>query len=248
MLNSPFAETLTRARQALLDGRTAAGIWEGALSSSALATATAVFALHTFVEYATRLPPEEEESILDARAEKACRQAVSDGLTWLALHQNRDGGWGDTTISFSNISTTRCSAGRHSSRPTLACCDGIWQPSKEAAEKWIVKHMPGESTPARLIPAIIARYGKDKTFSVPILTMAALAGRLGDGPGAWRKIPQLPFELAAFPQRGFKWLRLPVVSYALPALIAIGLVHHVKCPDLEPAHPRDPHNRSASHR
>src|SRR6185437_14893872 len=88
----------------------------------------------------------------------------------------------------------------------------------------------GGCDPAHLIPAIIARYGKDKTFSVPILTMCALAGRLGEGRAVWRKVPQLPFELAAFPQRGFKWLRLPVVSYALPALIAIGLVRHVKRP------------------
>ena len=32
----------------------------------------------------------------------------------------------------------------------------------------------------------------------------------------------LPFELAVLPHRLYKWLRLPVVSYALPALIAIG--------------------------
>jgi squalene-hopene/tetraprenyl-beta-curcumene cyclase len=43
-------------------------------------------------------------------------------------------------------------------------------------------------------------------------------------------VPALPFELAAFPQRWFKWLRLPVVSYALPALIAIGQVRHTLRP------------------
>jgi squalene-hopene/tetraprenyl-beta-curcumene cyclase len=36
----------------------------------------------------------------------------------------------------------------------------------------------------------------------------------------------LPFELAAFPHQLFGWLGLPVVSYALPALIAIGQVRH----------------------
>src|SRR6185312_4949771 len=65
----------------------------------------------------------------------------------------------------------------------------------------------GGVDPDHLIPAIIARYGKDRTFSVPILTMCALAGRLGAGRDAWGRIPQLPFELAAFPQRWFKWLR-----------------------------------------
>jgi len=36
----------------------------------------------------------------------------------------------------------------------------------------------------------------------------------------------LPFELAACPHAWFKWLRLPVVSYALPALIALGHLRH----------------------
>ena len=58
--------------------------------------------------------------------------------------------------------------------------------------------------------AIADRYGKDRTFSVPILTMLSLAGRLGADP--WRLVPQLPFELAACPHRWFQWLRLPVGS------------------------------------
>ena len=36
----------------------------------------------------------------------------------------------------------------------------------------------------------------------------------------------VPFELAALPQAWFGALQLPVVSYALPALIAIGQVRH----------------------
>ncbi|MDP6381356.1 MAG: prenyltransferase/squalene oxidase repeat-containing protein, partial [Phycisphaerae bacterium] len=47
-------------------------------------------------------------------------------------------------------------------------------------------------------------------------------------------VPQLPFELAALPHRLLKWLRLPVVSYALPALIAIGQARHHKCPTRNP--------------
>jgi squalene-hopene/tetraprenyl-beta-curcumene cyclase len=44
----------------------------------------------------------------------------------------------------------------------------------------------------------------------------------------WREVPSLPFELACFPQSWYRWLGLPVVSYALPALIAIGqaVYHH----------------------
>jgi squalene-hopene/tetraprenyl-beta-curcumene cyclase len=85
-----------------------------------------------------------------------------------------------------------------------------------------------------LVPAIVRRYGKDRTFSVPILTLCALAGRLGDGPAAWRWVPALPFELAACPHRWFAALRLPVVSYALPALIAIGQVRHHHRPSRNP--------------
>ena len=64
--------------------------------------------------------------------------------------------------------------------------------------------------------------------------MCALAGRLGQGRAAWKHIPQLPFELAACPHQWFQWLRLPVVSYALPALIAIGQVRHQRHPTCNP--------------
>ena len=47
-------------------------------------------------------------------------------------------------------------------------------------------------------------------------------------------IPQLPFELAALPHQLFGWLQLPVVSYALPALIAIGQVRHHHRPSWNP--------------
>ncbi len=56
--------------------------------------------------------------------------------------------------------------------------------------------------------------------------MCALAGGLGSPEEAWRLIKPLPFELAVCPHQLFKWLRLPVVSYALPALIAIGQAHY----------------------
>src|SRR5262249_19182768 len=63
----------------------------------------------------------------------------------------------------------------------------------------------------------------------------ALAGKLGDGQEGWRSVPQLPFELAALPHAWFHHLRLPVVSYALPALIAIGQVRHHFVPSRNPA-------------
>jgi squalene-hopene/tetraprenyl-beta-curcumene cyclase len=274
-----FEETLSNARQALLDAREPSGHWEGELSSSALSTATAVFTLSLY----RAQHPESGHGAL-----------ITRGLDWLAAHQNSDGGWGDTVKSFSNISTTAlCWAALASSeskadygatvyraevclirmssdfrRPPLTESavdksrvlpplppgegrgEGEFQaPLLERATSSAASPHPsplpeGEGVrrvepainvdPTRLIPAIIKRYGKDHTFSVPILTMCALAGRLGTGRDAWRRIPQLPFELAAFPQRWFKWLKLPVVSYALPALIAIGLVRHHNRPTRNP--------------
>jgi squalene-hopene/tetraprenyl-beta-curcumene cyclase len=90
-------------------------------------------------------------------------------------------------------------------------------------------------TPGEHAEAVRARYGKDRTFSVPILMTCAVAGLVD-----WQEVPRLPFELACFPQSWFRFLHLPVVSYALPALIAIGqsvhqhrsgcnpLVHHLR--------------------
>ena len=38
----------------------------------------------------------------------------------------------------------------------------------------------------------------------------------------WKEVAALPFEAAVVPQRYYNWLQLPVVSYAIPALVAIG--------------------------
>jgi squalene-hopene/tetraprenyl-beta-curcumene cyclase len=45
---------------------------------------------------------------------------------------------------------------------------------------------------------------------------------------SWDKIPSFPFELAVLPQRFFRFLNLPVVSYAIPALIAVGILRFKK--------------------
>lgn len=192
--------------QRLLAVRNDAGHWVGCLSSSALSTATASF---TLALYATHQPTEQAR----------LGPLVAGGMEWLLDTQNPDGGWGDTTRSPSNISTTAlCWA-------ALAFCQPEAHTALAAAEGWL-KKAAGGLTPEQLAGTIAARYGKDRTFSVPILTMCALAGRLGDRPDAWRVIPRLPFELAALPHTWFQWLKLPVVSYALPALIAIGQVGH----------------------
>ncbi len=149
-------------------------------------------------------------AVIALAANQSDEALVERGREWLRANRNPDGAWGDTTISSSNISTT-------------ALC-------------WAA--LPGEAgatDPAALCRAIADRYGKDRTFSVPILTALAIGGRLGPDREAWRRVPQLPFELAACPHRWFQWLRLPVVSYALPALIAIGLARHRRLPTRNPA-------------
>jgi squalene-hopene/tetraprenyl-beta-curcumene cyclase len=60
----------------------------------------------------------------------------------------------------------------------------------------------------------------------------ALSGRLGAN--GWQRVPALPFELAILPSGFFGALRLPVVSYALPALIAIGHTIHHHAPSHNP--------------
>jgi squalene-hopene/tetraprenyl-beta-curcumene cyclase len=193
----------------LLERRSPGGYWEGRLSSSALSTATAIVALGAAGE----------------------REFVGRGVAWLAEHQNADGGWGDTVLSRSNISTTALAWAALSFAESS---DAHARAALTRATSWLHAES-GDSTPAALRAAILRRYGTDKTFSVPILTVLAIAGRLGsDTRAAWRLVPQLPFELAAVPHRWFQHLQLPVVSYALPALIAIGQVRHRFAPSRNP--------------
>jgi squalene-hopene/tetraprenyl-beta-curcumene cyclase len=182
---------------ALLAERTPEGHWVGELSTSALSTATAVSAL-ALVQKATAI-----HGSFDT--------LIAGGVNWLATHQNADGGWGDTVVSFSNISTTMlCRAAFH-----LTGVAADHEQTLRRSEEWL--HARYGKTPEDLAEAIRARYGKDRTFSVPILMTSALAGLV-----SWCEVPPLPFELACFPQSWFRFLRIPVVSYALPALIAIG--------------------------
>jgi squalene-hopene/tetraprenyl-beta-curcumene cyclase len=212
------------AKEVLLAERNAAGIWVGELSSSALSTATAVVALELVRRAkfpiaapegrsgltAGQEPPQAGQSGSPQAGDRALFAAlIAGGLQWLARQQNADGGWGDTTRSISNISTTMlCHAAFHA-----AGAQAQYAAVVDSA-KACLDRMGG-------VPAVRARYGKDKTFSIPILTHCALAGLVD-----WREVAPLPFELACLPARFYKWVRLPVVSYALPALIAIGQVRH----------------------
>jgi squalene-hopene/tetraprenyl-beta-curcumene cyclase len=181
---------------ALLAERTSEGHWVGELSASALSTATAISALALVQKHT---------------GHTAYQPLVDGGLAWLAAHQNTDGGWGDTVKSLSNISTSMlCRAAIHLTGATVRHNDSLARVKRWLAERY-------GRTPEDLAEAVRQRYGKDRTFSVPILTTCALAGLV-----SWKEVPPLPFELACLPQSWFRFLRLHVVSYALPALIAIG--------------------------
>ncbi|MAE75972.1 MAG: squalene--hopene cyclase [Planctomycetes bacterium] len=206
-------ETLANSRALLLQAGTERGAFVGQLSASALSTATASIAFALAARAASSLE----------------RQQVAErAWAWLCESQNADGGWGDTTDSPSNISTTTLCWVALGLATDVAASLAV-----QRARTWLTA-ATGILTEDRLAAAIRAAYGKDHTFSVPILTTCALGGCLGEGRAAWRLVPALPFELAACPHQWFQWLGMPTVSYALPALIAIGQVRHFHRPTRNP--------------
>lgn len=193
--------------QLLDDARLPAGHWEGELSASALSTATAISTLSFYLA----------DSKSDASLFSAVTQQVNQGLTWLVGHQNEDGGWGDTSLNYSNISTTMLSVAAF-----------------HAAGRVEALHLPIELAQRYIdskggIDGLRKRYGKDKTFAVPILANAAMSGIV-----SWKEVSALPFELACVPQRFYHWMQMPVVSYAIPALVAIGQAKFILDPPWDP--------------
>jgi len=186
-------DALRLARERLLAARLGDGYWEGRLCSSALATATAISAL--------ALAGEPQDEAIVAR-----------GIRWLEATQNADGGWGDTPDSPSNLATSLLAVSALRIAADIAQSD-----SALAKANRYVSGMAGEG-PSERVAGIKAAYGSDRTFAVPILVNCALAGLV-----PWDGIPALPFELAALPQGLYRFAGLSVVSYALPALIAVGL-------------------------
>jgi squalene-hopene/tetraprenyl-beta-curcumene cyclase len=207
------ADRLDRAYQtalaALLAERTPEGYWVGELSASALSTATACSALALMQR--ERQPPRPHDRL------------IATGLRWLAEHQNADGGWGDTVHSISNISTTMlCRAAFRLCERTDEHAESLQRVEQYLRERF-------GATPQQLVESVRKRYGKDRTFAVPILTTCALAGLVG-----WEEVESLPFELACLPQQWYRLVKLHVVSYALPALIAVGQAIYYHRPPRNP--------------
>ena len=182
------------ALQRLMKSRSEDGMWRGSLSSSAISTAVSVFALQR----------------IDANQ---YRTQIDVGVNWLHHTMKADGSWGDSVESPSNMTATLL---------TYVSLYAVGEAPVESRQ-YLSQHFHGDSEEA-LTQGVLRYYGRDLTFSVPILMMCALAGVITN----WKKIPPFPFELATLPQRLFRHLNLPVVSYAIPALIAIGIcqMHH----------------------
>ena len=165
-------------------------MWRGNLSSSAISTSVSIFSLHK----------------IDA---EAFAQHIERGKEWLLHTMQSDGSWGDSVESPSNMTATLLT---YTSLYALGA-------APEATKRYLEEKFGGIDD-EHLVRGVLDYYGKDLTFSVPILVMCALAGIVKD----WNRIPPFPFELTILPQRLFRFLQLPVVSYAIPALIAVGIV------------------------
>ena len=170
------------------------GIWRGVLSSSAISTSVSLFALY-------EIDKEKYRSVIEAATK------------WLEDTMCEDGSWGDSVDSPSNPTATLLS---------FAALHAVGHDSPRTRQ--LLTERFGGYSDDKIIEGVLKYYGKDLTFSVPILVMCAMTGVIH----SWDKIPSLPFELAVLPQRFFRFLNLPVVSYAIPALIAVGILRFKK--------------------
>ena len=196
-----------KARTDLLNERNPSGHWVGELSTSALSTATAVSALSEFQRQST------------AKAGTDVAELIECGAAWLLSHPNDDGGWGDTDRSYSNVATTMLAVA------ALKLADLPQSEQLSAVVSAADRYLDENGR----IDGLRKRYGKDKTFAVPILANSAIAGMV-----PWSEVAPLPFELACFPQKVYRFLQMPVVSYAIPALVAVGQARFFHAPPRNP--------------
>jgi len=214
---------LPELREFLMAHRGMDGYFESRLSDSAVSTAVACVALE----------------IADA---KHYANEIAAAKSWLITHQNADGLYGDSPESPANLTATFLAY-------VALSRDGQYQSELAKAHTWLQASgfslQEGSSNDSSRSPksearspftfdsvrrGFLAAYGKDLTFSVPILALASAAGFFEDANEAWQQMPQFPFEAVLVPESFFKHLNLPVVSYAIPALICVGLaqLHHRK--------------------
>jgi len=203
-----------QAKGELLAERTADGHWVGELSSSALSTATAVSALAVALASGRREPPDRYALPF---APDFVEGLITRGVRYLLTQQNADGGFGDTDLSHSNIATT------------YLVVAALHLAGKADAHAGVLARANAYIEKKGGLAGLRERYGIDKTFVVPIMTNCALAGLID-----WGEIDSLPFELACVPQSLYRFVGMPVVSYAIPALVAIGQARYHHAPPRNP--------------
>jgi len=182
----------------LIEEQNTSGFWTGRLSSSALGVSVAIVAIKL-----KGLPNHEVR--------------VFKGLQWLYANVNSDGGYGDTAESESNVSTSfLCYAAIHFCQTKDYDGTKILLGIERYLESQNINLKSGS-----IAKSVLRHYGKDYTFSVPILAMLTICGILSDDD--IRKIPQLPFELTLLPSSFYRFFNMQVVSYAIPALVAVGI-------------------------
>lgn len=174
------------------------GFWKGRLSSSALGVAVAVAALHF------------DDALKNS-------EQIQHGISWLRDNINEDGSYGDTPESPGNVSTSLL----------VYAALNLYAEEKQNREAQLkiggyLQSYQIDTDSPEVIDFILSYYRKDYTFSVPILAMCGLCGVPDES--AFNRIPQLPFELSLLPRRFYRILNLSVVSYAIPALIAVGIL------------------------
>lgn len=209
-------------RSQLLAERSPNGSWEGELSSSPLAAATAISALVLAEQSSSShgLPafnPDEKPSHFDEIYRNDLSELLVQSLKWLAGQQNKDGGWGDTDQCTSNVATTLLVLAAF----RLTGVPAKYQGLLERAEAYVAK-LGG-------LTALKDRYENEKSFVASILTNCALADSL-----EWRKVPTLPFELALLPASLQGYAMRNYLSYSLPMFLAAGLAKFHHCPPGNP--------------
>lgn len=198
-------------RAALLAERTVGGHWVGELASSPLATAAAVSALVVAHGNGSLEATSTERTRLQDLMQGDLSELIVESLHWLAERQNQDGGWGDTEPGRSNMAATLLAK----SAFRLTCVPAKYEGLTDHADEFLAKQ-GGIATWRK-------RSGRDKSLAAPVLANAALAGLV-----PWRQVPVLPFEYVGLPNSWYSRLQLPVVSYAIPVLVAVGQLkfHH----------------------
>jgi squalene-hopene/tetraprenyl-beta-curcumene cyclase len=147
---------LDHVRRELLLERHPGGYWEGALASSPAATAAAVSALAVYraTDGAAGEPSDEQGGLTGF----VCR-----GLQWLADCQNPDGGWGDTNRGPSSLPATMLVTAAFQ----LTGVPADHRDLMARAEEFLRS--------AGGIRAFHRQYGRDRTFTAPVLANCALA-------------------------------------------------------------------------